>query len=365
LILGTRFAWANTEASRVAAPSPAEKAAMRGLATAFMRSYGVPALQVAIAGEGELVYSEAFGLADRERPEDVTPAHRFRIASISKTITSTAVFTLIERGALHLDTRVFGNGVLSQFDIRRSPRSDWMQAITVEHLLTHTCGGWSNEMDDPMFERPELSQGDLIQWTLESHPLLHPPGTAYAYSNFGYCVLGRIIEAVTRRPYARWVQEEVLRPASVLDMTIANNSPAERQVGEVRYYGPPGVDPYRANVARMDSHGGWIASARDVVQFANHATGLSRPALLTPDSIRQMTTGSVANPRYAKGWAVNGAGNWWHSGSLDGSTTVLARTGTRFCWAALANTRPAHGNIGRDIDDLVWNMVRAVPGWTA
>jgi CubicO group peptidase (beta-lactamase class C family) len=366
LLLGTQFGRANGDAARGVAPTPAEKAAMQEVASAFMRAYTVPALQIAIAHEGEFVYSEAFGLADRERREEATPAHRFRIASISKPITSAAVFTLIERGDLRLDTRVFGKGgVLAYLDISGSPARDWIEEITVEQLLTHTSGGWSNEKDDPMFERPELSQIELIRWTLQSHALLQPPGTAYAYSNFGYCVLGRIIEAVTRQPYASYVQEAVLRPAGVLEMSLAENTLGERQVREVRYYAPPGVDPYRANVRRMDSHGGWIASACDLVMFANHATGLAPAAVLQPASITEMTTASRANPRYAKGWEVNSAGNWWHNGSLNGTTTILVRTATRFCWAALANTRPADGTINRDIDNLVWNMARMVRGWAA
>ena len=123
----------------------------------------------------------------------------------------------------------------------------------------------------------------------------------------------------------------------------------------------------------MDSHGGWIASSTELVQFLNHVAGAPGiPALLKPDTIKTMTTPAPAYPqgdaRYARGWMVrdNGAGNWWHSGSLPGTTTIMVRTSTGFCWAALCNTRTQPSNeIDTALDQMMWNMVRTVPGWNA
>ena len=70
-----------------------------------------------------------------------------------------------------------------------------------------------------------------------------------------------------------------------------------------------------------------------------------------------MTTGSSANPAYAKGWEGNKVGNWWHNGNLPGTETIAVRTHSGFCWAAFTNTRPAN------IDKLVWNMVAQVKSW--
>jgi CubicO group peptidase (beta-lactamase class C family) len=345
-------------------PTASEQAAMQRLGNAFMQKYAVPGLQVAIAADGEMVHEAAYGLADTSG-EALTPAHRFRIASISKTITSTAIFTLIERGPLRLSDRVFGAGGLLRNDYPKSPQSQWIDDITVEHLLTHTSGGWTNDGNDPMFRRPELNHADLIRWTLQSQPQLHPPGTVYAYSNFGFCLLGRVIEQVAQKPYADYVQEAVLKPAGVEDMTIANNRPDQRQPNEVRYYAPGGIDPYRPNVHRMDSHGGWIASATALVKFANHVTDLKPPPLLKPASLREMLTPSKINKGYARGWAVNDAGNCWHNGSLDGTTTIMVRTKSRFSWAALTNASARGDNIGGDLDDLVWKMTGAVASWRA
>jgi CubicO group peptidase (beta-lactamase class C family) len=347
------------------APTPAELAAMADAATEFMRSYDVPGLGVAIARHGVLVYDEAFGVADREAGERLTPAHRFRIASVSKPITSVAMFTLIEQGRPRLDDRVFGHGGILGNDFGSLPAGSWIDQITVEHLLTHTSGGWSNDGNDPMFQQPQLDHRSLIARTLANRPLANQPGTAYAYSNFGYCVLGRVIEKVAGRAYETFVLEAVLARAGVSGMEIAGNTLADRRPREVRYYGQGGENPYTMNVRRMDAHGGWLARPAALAVFASHVDGFSRSSILKPTTIRTMTTASAVNSGYAKGWQVNPINNWWHSGSLPGTISIMVRTHSQFCWAALINTRRPNSPIGLDLDNLVWKMARKVASWNA
>lgn len=339
---------------------------MASAAHAFMRKYDVPGLGVAVARQGRLVYDESFGFAERETSENLRPAHRFRIASVTKPITSVAICMLIQQGLLHVQDKVFGpNGVLGT-DFGAPPYEPHVADIAIEHLLTHTCGGWANDDNDPMFQRVELDHAGLIAWTIRTHPLKNPPGKAYAYSNFGYCILGRVIEKIGRRPYGDFVREVVLRRCGVADMEIASNTLTDRKPLEVRYYGQGGEDPYDMNVARMDSHGGWIARPADLVTFATHVDGFSTAqSLLDPEMIRMMTTAPAVSPTYAKGWSINPEGNWWHNGSLPGSSTIMVRTHSRFCWAALANSRAPKGDIDGDLDRLVWTMVGKVAGWNA
>ncbi len=89
---GWHPAWTQTAPTSKFVPTPSERVAMADAATKFMGSYEVPGLGVAIVRHGELVYDEAFGLADKEAGERLTTAHRFRIASVSKPITSVAIF---------------------------------------------------------------------------------------------------------------------------------------------------------------------------------------------------------------------------------------------------------------------------------
>jgi CubicO group peptidase (beta-lactamase class C family) len=172
-----------------------------------------------------------------------------------------------------------------------------------------------------------------------------------------------VIEKTTRQRYERYARNSVLKRCGVNDMTIAGNTLAQRRRGEVKYYGQ-GDNPYGMNVARMDSHGGWLARPADLMQFFMHVSGFPAPPnILKPQTIQTMTTASAANAGYAKGWEINKANNWWHNGSLPGSATIAVRTHSGFCWAAFTNTRRSNSRLESDLDKLVWNMVREVKSW--
>lgn len=328
-----------------------------------MDQYAVPGLSIAIARHGQMVYRKGFGFADVASSEKVTPDHLFRIASVSKPITSVAIFTLIEKGRLKLTDRVFGRDAVLGTDFGSS-YPERVQKVTLEHLLTHTCGGWQNDALDPMFLNPAMNSHALIRWTLQNQPLVNEPGTHYAYSNFGYCILGRVIEKISGETYAEFVEQNVLAKCNVNDMRIAGNTLLDTAPGEVVYYGQNVESPYAMNVRRMDSHGGWIATPSDLVNFAMRVDGFSYlPNILETATIETMTTATSANPNYAKGWTVNTLGNWWHTGSLPGTTSIMVRTSSGLCWAALTNTRTAGMDLA--LDQMMWDMADAVPQWRA
>lgn len=329
--------------------------------TAFMRQYGVPGASMAIAKNDRLVYASGFGVADQGTGSAVTVNSRFRIASVSKPITSAAIFTLIEQGRLRLTDKVFGSGAVLGTQYGRKAYSTDVKNITVQNLLEHTAGGWGNSADDPMFSNPTLNQGQLIGWVLDNRPLTNTPGTTYSYSNFGYSVLGRVIEKVTGQGYADAVRNLVLTRSGITGMTIGSNALAQRQANEVVYYGQGGENPYNMQVGRMDAHGGWVASATDLLRFAVRVNGQSEKAdILSVDSINQMTTGSTANNGYAKGWMVNTASNWWHNGSLPGTASILVRTADGYTWSMLLNTRSRDDAFFSALDNLMWKVVNDV-----
>jgi CubicO group peptidase (beta-lactamase class C family) len=347
------------------------------LAAAFKRSFSVPSLSVAISRNGQFVFDQGFGFNQGFRfgnvkdmgPTDISSL--FRIADVTMPITSVAIFTLIEQGKLNLTDKVFGASGILGTRYGKSPYRQYVTDITVDQLLTHTCGGWPADATDPMYKSNSWDQAKLIGWTLQNMPLTNPPGEHWAFSNFGYCLLGRVVEQITGQPYASYVQSAVLAPCGISGMRIAGNTLKQRAPNEVVYFGQYNEDPYKVNVTRMDANGGWLATPSALVQFLNHVGGSgSIPSILKAATIQVMTTPSPVFPsasaaKYARGWMV-GSGNLWHNGSFPGSTTLMVRTATGMCWAALTNTRTEpHDEMDGALDGMMWNMVRSVPEWQA
>jgi len=327
-----------------------------------LREYGIPGGALAVAREGKLILSSGYGLADVDAKTPVAAGALFRIASISKPLTAVTILKLVQDGRLDLDAKAF---TLLDLDLGKAdPR---LVDITIRQLLQHT-GGWDREKSgDPMFRPfdiaselgvpPPPDPAAIIRYMVR-RPLDTDPGTKHAYSNFGYCVLGRIIEKITGEPYDAFVRKAVLAPMGITGMKLGKTLPEGRAAGEVRYYplvGPQARPVFESVKARevpwpyggfclesMDAHGGWLASAPDLVRFAtsidrvldarSRALMLDRPATLP-----------VAPAYYACGWMVRPLGpdkmNVWHNGSLPGSSTLLVIRHDGLVWAALFNDR--------------------------
>ncbi|HRH97567.1 MAG TPA: serine hydrolase domain-containing protein, partial [Prosthecobacter sp.] len=165
-----------------------------------------------------------------------------------------------------------------------------------------------------------------------------------------FSVLGRVLEKVMKLPYETLIAQEVLSKCGITNMKIGGNTLAERQSKEVMYLTEKPGAAYGMNVTRMDSHGGWIATAGDLVRFASQL-----PKLLKEDSIRTMTTHGVSEG-YARGWNVNKVPNWWHTGSLPGTATIMVHPAKGMCWAGLLNGRKE--GLGLALDRLMWRMLR-------
>jgi CubicO group peptidase (beta-lactamase class C family) len=312
-----------------------------------------------------LVYVKSYGKMSAADTTQIANTSLFRIASCSKQFTSVGIMRLLEAGKLTLDTKVFGPGSIFGSDYPSTQLSD-LSDITIGELLHHTTGNWPNDATDPMFLNLSYSQTQLIDWTLDNYAATGQRGQ-YFYSNFGYCLLGRVIEKLSGETYAQYITDEVLTPCGIKDMVISGNTLADRKPKEVLYTGQGGEDPYGMNVARMDSHGGWLATATDLARFLVHVDGFSGvPDILAGSTETTMTTASAGNPNYACGWAVNSANNWWHSGSLPGTTTEVIRGANGFNWVLLCNTRYITTQMDNDMDALLWPIVNdAATPWQA
>jgi CubicO group peptidase (beta-lactamase class C family) len=337
----------------------AKLAAIDSIVNKRLDDFNVPGISIAIAKEGRLVFAKGYGLAKEFPQVKMTSKNVFRLASVSKPITGVGCMRLVETGKLNLSWKVFGPGSILGDAHKTSgqPYKQWVQDITVDHLLHHTAGGWGNAANDPMFQQYSLDANELITWTLQNIPLMNAPGTSYAYSNFGYCILGRIIEKITGLTYEDFIKAEVLKDPA-FNINIGGDTLAAALPNEVQYYDPG--NPYAYPMRRMDAHGGWVSSAIDIVRFGVYNDGFStKPDLLASSTFTTMMTGSTPNPNYACGWARNSVPNFWHDGSLPGVRTILVRTASQFVWAALANSRSPDPQL----DAMMWEINAAVASW--
>lgn len=333
-----------------------ELAAFDDLMGQAMATWGIPGGQLAIAREDRLVLNRGYGFASVEDGEPVTPDALFRIASSSKPITAVAILKLIDENQLSLDTPVFP---LLAYDLPAdAPYDERLDRITIEHLLVH-AGGWNSEesfdpqyLPWPLYASHTLgednpAEAETIVRFMLTQSLDFDPGTQSAYSNFGFNVLGRVIEKVSGQTYEDFVIERVLAPAGITSMAIGGTTLEERMPGEVRYYSPeglerrPGVYPESGFVPvgygsfylrSLDAHGGWIASAADLVRFTLAIDGTKGEALLAPETVTAMETtprppaaaAGVGNVEESLGLGWNSVQGdngyeWSHAGALEGS----------------------------------------------
>lgn len=331
---------------------------------AYMKKHNVPGLSIAIAKDDKLIYVKAYGFANVMTQEKVTDSSLFRLASVSKPVTAIAIMKLIQDGKLSLNSIVFGEGGILGNDYAPLPDDPNIKKITINHLLHHTSGWSRNEeyptRDDPTFIQPSLNSSQLIAWVFSHQALKTRPGTAFAYSNFNFFLLGRVIEKVTGQRYVDYVNAAVLHPIGITDMQIGGNSKAEKKPNEVVYY-EEGNEPYRVNLSRMDAGAGWIASATDLVKLMVVVDGLNQKKdILNRSTLQTMLTPSTANKEYACGWALTTSGNlrnWYHFGEIMGTATLLAHTHLGYSWAILTNTGYQNEQTHADFNQILWNAI--------
>jgi len=367
----------------------------------FMTTHGIPGLSMALSKNGKLIYHRGFGDANLAGTEAVTPYHLFRIASVSKPITSIAIMKLYQEGLLNMNDKVFGTGGILQshpFLSSAAITDSRIYNITVQNLLEHSAGWdrsvncfpspttpypWNFSGCDPISVALHVTQSngtsnpvkneDMIYFLLEKG-LNFTPGTSYAYSNIGYLVLGEIIEQLSGMSYETYVKSQILEPIGACDLDISGNYLSEKKEREVEYTGNGYVTreingsgnnvPWEYggfNIKAMDAHGGWIASTRDLLRLFTAVDGFNTvPDILTPGTISLMSTPSVNNTGYAKGWSVSASNHWWHTGGLPGTATLVARTSSGYTWAIFLNKRVIGANASAfwgDFDNLPWNCI--------
>jgi D-alanyl-D-alanine carboxypeptidase len=303
---------------------------------------------VLLAKDGEPIFTGEYGLADRESGVENTLQTRFRNGSMNKMFTAVAVLTLAQAGKLSLDDPI--GKYLTDY-----PNQMLASKVTIHNLLTHTGG--TGDVFGPKYaaHRLELrTHEDYVDRDLEFEP-----GARWMYSNYGFVLLGRIIEKVSGQSYYDYVRAHVYEPAG---MTSTGSVPEDenvpnRSVGYMRAPGGrvvPNTDtlPYRGMAA-----GGGYTTVGDLLRFAN---ALTNHTLLDVRYAQLLTTGKVdaGGGRYAYGFEeriVDGVKSIGHGGGapgMNGDLRIFPDSG--YVVAVLSNLDPP---AAQRISDFIGNRL--------
>ena len=322
--------------SPVAAPSPtpppapvvtpglanlpaAQAAALDAAILAALPRLGAPGLSIGVVRDRELRWSAGYGLADLENEVPATPISVYRLASVAKPITATAVLQLWERGKLDLDAPV-------QRYVPGFPEKPW--PITARHLLAHQSGvrNWTTE------EFHNTRRFSSITESLEpfkDDALLFEPATRTQYSSLGFTLLGAALEGAGGAPFMEQLRASVFQPAGMeaaRDDNVFAIVP-HRARGYFRHGDGSLANAPLTDTSNRTPGGGLVATAEDVARFAS---ALQRGLLLKPETLQMALTaqklrgGRVTG--YGLGWVVGRRGarrEAYHGGGQPQVSTVL------------------------------------------
>lgn len=335
----------------------------------YLKRWEINGAQLAIMRGDSLIYARGYGWADVERQQPMEPSHIMRIASVSKLVTAIGVMKLREMGRVRLSDRVFGpQGILSDTAYTHAIRDKRYYDITVEQLLRHKAG-FNNYAGDPMFSTRYIIMQNHLAAPPDHRTLLrillrrrlgYTPGTAQCYSNLGYTLLSMIIEKRSGMKYEQFMRRHVLEPAGCHDFHIAGSYLRDRLPHEVHYYMHKGSEPvYEYNnsgrlvekcygendIPRLEGAGAWCASAAELCRLVAAADLLpAKRDILTPASVRLMTT-PAADHGFSIGWNFTPTnGPWVRTGSLSGTSAIVLRYPDGQCWVLITNTSTWKGH---------------------
>lgn len=295
---------------------------------------------VAISKNGKTLIEQAYGLADREKKTPNGVQTQFRMGSMNKMFTATAILQLAQAGKLKLTDPV--GKYLTDY-----PNQDIATKVTIHHLLTHT-GGTGD------FFGPEFDKHRLELKTLQDYVKLYgtrapkfEPGSKWEYSNYGFLLLGLIVQKASGQDYYEYVRRHIFQPAG---MTRSDSLPEEQTVAgrAVGYTKSDGGKEWKPNTDtlpyRGTSAGGGYTTVEDLLKFAN---ALISHKLLDAEHTELLTTGHADTPRgvkYAYGFMDNrDDGTRWfgHGGGapgMNGDLRIYPESG--YVIAVLANLDP-------------------------
>ncbi|MBV8856831.1 MAG: beta-lactamase family protein [Acidobacteria bacterium] len=290
-------------AARAQAPQPAALSAekvrqIEALVGAEMAKQKIPGMTVAVVSERRVRWSAGFGLQDIENNVAAKAATVYRLGSISKPITATAVMQLYERGRIDLDAPV-------QKYCPAFPEKRW--PVTTRQLLGHLSGIRHYKSDEEFNSTRFYASINEGLSMFKDDPLLFEPGTKFNYTTHGYSVLGCVVEGASGQKFSDFVSENVLRPAAMEHMrvdSVADIIPNRAQGYRITDRGVLTNSPLADNSYKVPG-GGFVSTAEDLARFA---VALQTDRLLKRATLEMMFTPQKLKDgketSYGLGWGV-------------------------------------------------------------
>jgi len=355
--------------------------------TNYLVTHQFEAGTIALMYDSLLVLRQGYGWRDTNFTQVIHPDNLFRLASVSKMLTASAITKLMDEGVISNETRVYAylgiqpwNGILGSSGATNVLSDGRITNITVAELLNHS-GGWNrgtSPVGDPPFDTIEISQQmglnypaaatNVISWMF-SKPLDFTPGTTNVYSNFGYQILGRVVEKASGMPYINYIQNVLLDPAILANplgftnLIQSHSRPRDLAPWEIWYADYPtlyqsAVD-YPTNLqARWADGGGYYESFDAFGGLSASAIGLCHYLL------HYWEGGDQRSPGEYYDW------DYIFYGSLPATTTVLHQNITQsptttngIEYALLFNERDTDPNDNAEADNAVLAATGAITSW--
>jgi D-alanyl-D-alanine carboxypeptidase len=300
-------------------PSPAAEPAQKYEATAaaFVKENRLPGAAVGIVHEDKLVWSKGIGFADLSKKRPADPKTLYRIASITKTFTATAVMQLRDEGKLTLD-----DPVVTYLPELASARSTFapIEGLTIRRLLSHESGLQSEPPDADfslvLYESEvanNLARAADISLTV-------PPNTQWKYSNLGYQLLGELIARVSGMTYARYIRSRILTP---LKMTSTALDPlpqrlrARKAVGYEPRFLSDELDPAPRDPGVFQAEGGLWSCVEDLARWLSCQFD-PEPVLIETTAAEMHKPRYLVDPEWTRAWAIG-----WYARRRDDVVWIM------------------------------------------
>ncbi len=319
----------------------------RRLVIADQAERGYPGIAIAVSVDGETVWSEGFGYANLEHRVPMWPTVKFRVGSISKSMTAAAVATLVEAGRLDLDAPI--QRYVPAFPEKAHP-------ITARQLGGHLGGIRHYRGDENLIDEQYDTVSEAIT-IFSADPLEHPPGSEFLYTSHGFNLLSAVVEGAAGKDFLSYMRESVFRPLGMGETVADHVTPII--AGRTSYYvrddeGQVVNAPWVNNSYKW-AGGGFLSTTEDVLRFANahldddYLTRESRRLLFTE---QKTTAGEGVG--YGLGWFVgtddDGRRLLSHAGgSIGGTSLMIMQPETGVVVVGLINLSGAQNGVVRDV----------------